>query len=284
MTIRSNAKKSVTKRLDVRAQLIPGRRSSVPVGKKMVDEENLIFGARSGNELTHIKDKYGKQVFDVDIECDYYDIPEAKGNKGLCVVLTDAGLNYPVLRSDGNRYRAVGGQIIFTPTYDTTPTRGNTLLKHAQVMIPYSPVEGSLLKDGDLIEFTIAHNRMYMDAGDNTKVLSRSICTGKSTDILVNKNILPLDAAATNQRGFAENRLAIRRKDCTTLKFLGNFTRFDNWNGATATDAPYSETIGCDNFDLFDIYMQVGLKFSVAPTKDAAWVSFFQAIIKTCGE
>lgn len=284
MAIGSNAKKSVTKRLDVRPQLIPGRRSSVPVGKKMVDEENLIFGARSGNELTHIKDKYEKQVFDVDIECDYYDIPEAKGNKGLCVVLTDAGLNYPVLRSDGNRYRAVGGQIIFTPTYDTTPTRGNTLLKHAQVMIPYSPVEGSLLKDGDLIEFTIAHNRLYMDAGDNTKVLSRAIRAGKSTDILINKELLAWDASATNQKVFAENRLAMTRKDSTSVLFLGNWTRWDNWNGASTADGPYTPTLGCDNFDLFDIYMQVGLKFSTTPTKDAAKVSFFQAIIKTCGE
>lgn len=250
----------------------------------IINEGDLLVAGRSGNDLTHSKDKSGTQIFDVDVECDYYDIPRAKGNKGLRVALLDPQLNYPVLVSDGKRYRAIGGQIIFAPTFDSVPTRTNVLQKHAQVKIPYSPVEGSLLKDGDLIEFTIAHNRLYIDAGDNTKVLSRSIQVGKSTDILSNKEILSWPATATNQKVFAENRLVITRKDCTSLQFLGNWTRWDNWNGASATDGPYTPTLGCDNFDLFDIYMQVGLKFDVAPTKDAAKVTFCQAIIKTCGE
>ena len=220
----------------------------------------------------------------VDAEMLFRDVPFAKANKGYRIALLDEGLEGQIIYSDGRRYRAEGGQIIFAPTFDSVPTRTNVLQKHAQVKIPYSPIEGSLLKDGDLIEFTIAHNRLYIDAGDNTKVLSRSIKVGKSTDILSNKELLSWPATATNQKVFAENRLAITRKDCTSLQFLGNWTRWDNWNGASDTDGPYTPTLGCDNFDLFDIYMQVGLKFDVAPTKDAAKVTFCQAIIKTCGE
>lgn len=221
--------------------------------------------------------------FEVDVECDYYDVPSAKANKGIKIRLLDDGLNYPVIYSDGDRYRALGHQIVFKPTFNTVPTRGNTLIKHAEIKIPYSPIEGSLWKDGDLLELAVSHQRYGI--ANTGSILTRSIMIGKNQTITDNTLLFEWPAAATNQKGFADNPLIFGRQDATTIRAFGNYTKWDNWNGATSSDDQYDTkgTTAFDNMDRNDTYIQVGLKFDVAPAADAARVMFFRAILQTCG-
>lgn len=242
-------------------------------------------------------DKNNVQIFDVDVECDYYDIPRAKGNKGLRVALLDPQLNYPVLVSDGSRYRGVGGQILFKPIFNTTPTRGSVIAKHAEIKIPYSPVEGSLWGNDDTIELAMAHERLNNNAADNTKILTRIINIGKDSDINNNKEFIKWSPTAINQKIVAEGRMVLGRQDCTTVRGFGNWSRFDNWNGANSADGQYNEwgTKNIDNMDLYDTYIQIGFLFhtaalptdppytGVAPTIDAVRNTFFDARINTCG-
>lgn len=262
----------------------------------IINEGDLLVAGRSGNDLTHSKDKSGTQIFDVDVECDYYDIPRAKGNKGLRIALLDPQLNYPVLRSDGERYRAIGGQIVFKPTFNTTPTRGSVIAKHAEIKIPYSPFEGSLLGNDDTIELAMSHERLNNNAADNTKILTRFIFIGKNSNINNNREFIKWSPTAINQKVVAEGKMVLGRVDCTTIRAFGNWARFNNWNGASSSDGHYSEwgTSDIDNMDLFDTYIQIGYLFhtatlidppypGVAPTVDAVRHMFLEARINTCG-
>ena len=69
----------------------------------------------------------------VDAEMLFRDAPFAKANKGYRIALLDDGLEGQVIYSNGDRYVAEGSQLIFRPTLNTTPTRGNTLIKHAEI-------------------------------------------------------------------------------------------------------------------------------------------------------
>ena len=223
-------------------------------------------------------------ITNVDAEMLFRDAPFAKANKGYRIALLDEGLEGQIIYSDGRRYRAEGGQLIFTPTFNTDPTRGNTLIKHAEIKIPYSNKEGSLWHDGDLLELAVAHQR-YGTANTGS-ILTRSIMIGKNQTITDNTLLFEWPAAATNQKGFADNPLIFGRRDATTIRAFGNYTKWDNWNGATSSDDQYDTngTTSFDNMDRYDTYIQVGLKFDVAPAADAARVMFFRAILQTCGE
>lgn len=220
----------------------------------------------------------------VDAEMLYRDVPYAKANKGYRIALMDDGLEGQIIYSDGRRYRAEGGQLIFTPTFNTDPTRGNTLIKHAEIKIPYSTAEGSLWQQDDLLELAVAHQR-YGTANTGS-ILSRSISIGKSQTITDNTLLFAWPASATNQKGFADNPLIFSRHDSTTIRAFGNYTKWDNWNGATSADDQYTQygTTGFSNMDLYDTYVQIGLQFDVAPAADAARLMFFRAILQTCGE
>ncbi len=225
--------------------------------------------------------KYGLEV---DIAGYWADVPYAKANRGLRIRLLDEGLCRPIVYSDGDRYRALGHQIVFKPTFNTVPTRGNTLIKHAEIKIPYSPVEGSLWQQNDLLELAVAHQRYGI--ANTGSILSRSIHIGKSQTITDNTLLFAWPAAATNQKGFADNPLIFSRDGSTTVRAFGNDSRWDNWNGATSADDQY-DTLGSrnfDNMDLSDTYVQIGLQFNVAPAADAARVTFFRAILQTCGD
>lgn len=235
--------------------------------------------------------------FEVDVECDYYDVPSAKANKGIKIRLLDDGLNYPVIYSDGARYRALGHQIVFRPTFNTVPTRGSVIAKHAEIKIPYSPVEGSLWGNDDTIELAMAHERLNNNAADNTKILTRVINIGKNETITNNREFLKWSPTAINQKVVAEGKMVLCRLDCTTVRAFGNWSRFDNWNGANSADGQYNEwgTRIHDNMDLHDTYIQIGYLFhvdalpttppytGVAPTIDAVRQTFFEARINTCG-
>ena len=56
--------------------------------------------------------------------------------------------------------------------------------------------------------------------------------------------------------------------------------------GATSADDQYGVfgTTDFDNMDLFDLFIQVGLRFGTAPAADAARVMFFRCMLQTCGE
>ena len=71
--------------------------ANVPAdSQELINEGDLLVAERISNDLAGIMDKSGNKLFDIDIACDYADIPPAKGNKGLRVVLTDPQLCYPV--------------------------------------------------------------------------------------------------------------------------------------------------------------------------------------------
>ncbi|SDX24249.1 hypothetical protein SAMN05216333_12338 [Nitrosomonas oligotropha] len=253
-----------------------------------VDEETKALGIprmnMTGGFSDYLIDKDGNKLASKFISGPFYDIPSAKDHPGLIYRPTDAGIGGNVLFADGTRWRAVGGAINVLLKYNVAPTRSATPVSVAKFVLPYSPIEGSLWQDGDLMEFTSVIERTSTDAGDNTKTIYRDVHIGSNATMANNDPIASTTTAAAND-GIPELMLRFRRIDSTTIQHLGiRVNAFDNWGGPS-TNNPHS-AYGISNFENMDranMNVDFGLHFSAAPTVDAARLYFVFARLVTCG-
>jgi hypothetical protein len=176
-----------------------------------------------------------------------------------------------------------------TPVYDSIPSRSAIVISKAQFKIPYSPIEGSLFGVGDRINIRENHERTSTDAGDTSKFLYRSFRLGKDPAIL-NNTELHKTSTSTGNKAVGEDSFEFTRVNSTTLRILGSDNGFDNWNGAS-NSALYSRfgVTNFDNFDLSDIYLDLGFNFGTSstvgssPAVDAFLLHYMMAEIITCG-
>jgi hypothetical protein len=228
------------------------------------------------------------QLIPSNIKCPFYDAPLAKGNRGLVVFFTDVGSGQ-LCFSDDYRWKPVGGRVNAGVKYNAVPTRSGTFDSKLKIKIPYSPLNGSFLQNGDMIRVQASYQRLFMDAGDNTKFLIRRLLFGRSSNPIDNKELLNSYGAIAND-GCAEHNLVIKRTDSSTMQLLGKQVVFNMWDGNTTTDLYSINGItDIDNMDMQDVYLDYGFNFGtsntvgVAATKDAAHLySCFVEII-TCG-
>ncbi|QOJ24078.1 MAG: hypothetical protein HRU78_10840 [Gammaproteobacteria bacterium] len=173
--------------------------------------------------------------------------------------------------------------------YNATPTRSGTFDSKLKIKIPYSPLNGSFLQNGDMIRIQASYQRLFLDAGDSTKFLFRRLFLGRSTNPANNKELLVTNGAVAND-GCAEHNLVIKKTDSSTFQILGKQVVFNLWDGNTATDLySINGVTDIDNIDIQDAYLDFGFNFGTSITvgvpaiKDAAHLySCFIEII-TCG-
>lgn len=286
MPISNQQKRAATRKLSVTPPPIKGR--GTPPGSGHVSKAEILARMRENNAVTSENniffDKDGNKLASKFVSGPFYDIPSAKDHPGLIYRPTDAGIGGNVLFADGTRWRAVGGAINVLLKYNVAPTRGATPVSVAKFILPYSPVEGSLWQDGDLMEFSSVIERTSTDAGDNTKTIYRDVHIGSNATMANNNSIASTTTSAAND-GISELMLRFRRIDSSTIQHLGiRVNAFDNWSGPS-TFNPHSAfgITDFENMDAANMNVDFGLHFSAAPSVDAARLYFVFARLVTCG-
>ncbi|MBV6447308.1 hypothetical protein [Nitrosomonas sp.] len=211
----------------------------------------------------------GTQLFHTSIKCPFYDAPSAVANPGLSARFDDVpGMWF----ADGVRWRPFGGRVALKVTYyhDVSATRATSPTSQCKVKIPYSLLNGSLFRDGDQIKIQGAYQRLFLDAGDNTKVIYRSVYAGKDANTPANNTqIHEANTSATND-GVPEHEFCFRRMDSTTVQVLGANASFNMFNGANTNDLMTPMGVSdIANMDINDTYIDWCLRWGVAPAVDA---------------
>lgn len=218
----------------------------------------------------YLMDKDGIQLIGSSIKCPFYDAPSAVANPGLSARFDDVpGMWY----SDGVRWRPFGGRIALKAAYyhDVNATRSTSVVSQLKAKIPYSLLNGSLFRDGDQIKIQAAYQRLYLDAGDNTKIVHRSIYAGSNSSTPANNTLIhETNTSATND-GVPEHEFCFRRMDSTTVQVLGANSVYNMWNGPSPTDLMTTMGVSdVSNMDINDTYIDWCFRWAVAPTVDAA--------------
>lgn len=191
--------------------------------------------------------------------------PAAANNTGVIVPITDVSeKGYDLFISNGTRWYPLSGYVdlalwrtkITVEAADSNKTTPNAV-SVLKVTIPYSATNGSLIGNGDTVQFMLTHERSSGGSG----TVSRGIYLGTNASApLSNTKIDERNNTSTTNIYVVEDP-AFMRVSSTSVNFIGR-KNLDPVSGPTSTDVnDDADTVtGIASMDANTMYLDIVLQ------------------------